>query len=249
MHIFSWKCTALSQYSDVQSRTGHGFPYGKYRLHECLIVLISFQLHRLSQVNSTKTFIAYGESGIDGPICYVLEYPSLQLMRLLRGGGVKQLDGVAFNAASTLMATVGGAPDFTLSIWDWKQEQIVLRSKAFSQVDTCCLAIHPPILVHIDSFSLSWCSHIQPTYTLAFHPEISSQIITAGYGHVKFWKMDRTFTGLKLCGNVGKFGSFEASSVYSFVHLPDGKVLTGSDSGCMYLWECLSLCWFTKFRY
>ena len=36
--------------------------------------------------------------------------------------------------------------------------------------------------------------------------------------------MARTFTGLKLQGNIGKFGNEELSDVSGYTHLPDGKV-------------------------
>lgn len=60
---------------------------------------------------------------------------------------------------------------------------------------------------------------------------------TAGTGHIRFWKMAKTFTGLKLQGKLGKFGKTELSDIEGFVHLPDGKVLTGSSWGNMLVWE------------
>ena len=38
--------------------------------------------------------------------------------------------------------------------------------------------------------------------------------------------MARTFTGLKLQGNIGKFGNEELSDVSGYADLPDGKVST-----------------------
>jgi hypothetical protein len=32
------------------------------------------------------------------------------------------------------LVSVGGDPDYMLSVWDWKNETIILKSKAFSQV-------------------------------------------------------------------------------------------------------------------
>lgn len=62
-------------------------------------------------------------------------------------------------------------------------------------------------------------------------------LTTSGMGHIKFWKMSNTFTGLKLQGAVGKFGLSELSDINSFIHLPDGKVLSGTESGVLLLWE------------
>ena len=41
---------------------------------------------------------------------------------------------------------------------------------------------------------------------------------------VRFWRMARTFTGLKLQGDIGKFGKVELSDVDDFAEMPDGKV-------------------------
>ena len=32
-----------------------------------------------------------------------------------------------------LLASVGGNPNYMLTVWDWEKEKTVLRSKAFSQ--------------------------------------------------------------------------------------------------------------------
>lgn len=52
-----------------------------------------------------------------------------------------------------------------------------------------------------------------------------SGYVHAGTGHIRFWSMARTFTGLKLQGNIGKFGNEELSDVSGYADLPDGKVL------------------------
>ena len=53
----------------------------------------------------------------------------------------------------------------------------------------------------------------------------------------RFWKMASTFTGLKLQGQLGKFGKNEISDIEGYVELPDGKVLSGSEIGNMLLWD------------
>lgn len=56
-------------------------------------------------------------------------------------------------------------------------------------------------------------------------------------GHIKFWKMASTFTGLKLQGYLGKFGATELSDIASFFQLPDGKVLSSTETGNLLLWD------------
>ena len=84
-----------------------------------------------------------------------------------------------------LLASVGGNPDYMLTVWDWKKESIVLRSKAFSQ----------------------------DIYRVSFSPDLEGQLTTSGTGHIRFWKMARTFTGLKLQGQLGKFGRTELTDI------------------------------------
>ena len=56
-----------------------------------------------------------------------------------------------------LLASVGGDPDFMLTVWDWAQETIVLRYKAFSQ----------------------------DIYRVTFSPENAEQLTTSGTGHIR----------------------------------------------------------------
>lgn len=55
---------------------------------------------------------------------------------------------------------------------------ILLKSKAFSQ----------------EVFNVSFCHFNE------------DGLITSGMGHIKFWKVSETFTGLKLQGEIAKFG-------------------------------------------
>ena len=49
--------------------------------------------------------------------------------------------------------------------------------------------------------------------------------------------MARTFTGLKLQGELGRFGRTEISDIEGYRELPDGKVISGSEWGNMLLWD------------
>ncbi len=62
----------------------------------------------------------------------------------------------------TLLASIGGSPDFMLTVWDWQKEHIVLRSKAFSQ----------------------------DIYRVSFSPENPGQLTTSGTGHIRSACMD-----------------------------------------------------------
>ncbi|XP_037992795.1 cilia- and flagella-associated protein 44 isoform X2 [Motacilla alba alba] len=114
-----------------------------------------------------------------------------------------------FNRTGTLLASVGSSPDYMLTIWDWKQEETLLRSKAFAQ----------------------------DVYKVMFSAENEEHLTTCGSGHIRFWKMALTLTGLKLQGALGRFGKTAVSDIIGFVELPDGKVVSGTEWGNLLLWE------------
>lgn len=49
-------------------------------------------------------------------------------------------------------------------------------------------------------------------------------IFYLGAAHIKFWKMAETFTGLKLKGELGRFGKTEICDVLGVYPMPDEKV-------------------------
>lgn len=159
-------------------------------------------------VSPSKTHYAVGEKG-DFPNVYIYEYPSHGLYRILRRGTERAYSTLAWSNSGKLLATVGFAPDYMLTVWDWLGEKVILKSKAFGQ----------------------------EVYTVKFSPKYDEELITSGTAHIRFWCMAKTFTGLKLQGELGKFGQVELSDVTGFIELPDGKVLSGSEYGNLILWE------------
>ncbi|XP_033641081.1 cilia- and flagella-associated protein 44-like isoform X3 [Asterias rubens] len=159
-------------------------------------------------VHPSSKYFAVCEKG-EMPNINIFEYPSLKLYRILRGGTEKSYAFADFNPGGMLLASVGGAPDYMLTVWDWMNETTVLRSKAFSQ----------------------------DVFRVTFSPDNEGLLTSSGTGHIRFWKMALTFTGLKLQGQLGKFGRTEISDIHGYVELPDGKVLSGAEWGNMLLWE------------
>ncbi|XP_037381439.1 cilia- and flagella-associated protein 44 [Talpa occidentalis] len=159
-------------------------------------------------VHPQKTYFIVAEKG-NFPDIIIYEYPSLRPYRILRDGTELAYAYVDFNSSGTLLASVGGNPDHTLTIWNWKEEQTILRTKAFSQ----------------------------EVFKVSFNPEDDEQLTTSGVGHIKFWEMVFTFTGLKLQGSLGRFGKTATTDVEGYMEFPDGKVLSGSEWGNMLVWE------------
>ncbi|QDZ25480.1 hypothetical protein HOP50_17g80200 [Chloropicon primus] len=145
------------------------------------------------------------------PNVYIYEYPSLRIYKVLKSGTERAYCACKFNQLDqgATLATVGCYPDFLLSVWNWKEEKMILRSKAFSQ----------------------------DIYSVNFSPKFEGQLTTSGTGHIRFWKMAGTFTGLKLQGAIGKFGSVEISDVAAFAELPNGSVACGTENGDILVWD------------
>jgi WD40 repeat protein len=133
----------------------------------------------------------------------------MKLYRVLRGGTTKAYANLSFTTSGDKLASVGSDPDYMLTVWNWKDEAVILKSKAFSQ----------------------------DVYKVAFSPDSDGFLTTSGMGHIKFWQMSATFTGLKLKGYLGKFGASELTDISSFIQLPDGKVLSSTETGNLLLWD------------
>ncbi|KAF6117973.1 cilia and flagella associated protein 44 [Phyllostomus discolor] len=184
----------LTRGSQIDHRAAQGSLWGPRKLYQ--------------DVHPDKTYFTVAEKGIS-PDIIIYGYPSLRPYRILRDGTDLGYAYVDFNSSGTLLASVGGNPDYTLTIWNWKEEQPILRTKAFSQ----------------------------EVFKVTFNPEDDAQLTTSGSGHIKFWGMAQTFTGLKLQGSLGRFGKTTTTDIEGYMELPDGKVVSGSEWGNMLVWE------------
>ena len=81
-------------------------------------------------------------------------------------------------------------------------------------------------------------SVLAKVFGLSFSLTVYGQLTTWGTGHVRFWKMADTFTGLKLHGSLGKFGAEPLSDVCATCESDDGKItLSGTGSGAILAWS------------
>jgi WD40 repeat protein len=159
-------------------------------------------------VHPSKKYFAVAEKGVS-PNAYIYEWPSLKLYRICKKGTDFTYAHVEFSTTGEKLATLGGDPDYTLTVWDWVNQQVILKSKAFG----------------IDVFRVS------------FSPYTDNVLVSCGSTHIRFWKMAQTFTGLKLQGEIAKFGQLELTDISCFYELPDGKVVSGSEYGNLIIWE------------
>ncbi|XP_061589187.1 cilia- and flagella-associated protein 44 [Cololabis saira] len=159
-------------------------------------------------VHPTKSHFAVAEKGYR-PNIIIYEYPSLKPYRNLRGGTELGYSSVDFNCDGTLLVSASGTPNCMLTVWDWRQEKVVLRSTPMSN----------------------------EIYRVSFNPYNSDLLTSSGFGHIKFWKKVPTFTGHKLQGSMSNFGITVPTDIEGYVELPDGKVVSGTEWGNLLLWD------------
>ncbi|KAK4886372.1 hypothetical protein RN001_002643 [Aquatica leii] len=158
--------------------------------------------------NSEYSHIAVAENGTNPPII-IYEWPTLEIICLLKGGASRCFSHLNYSPDGLLLASQSGEPDFLITIFNWKKSRVVLRTK----------------------------SNVHEVFRVMFSPDVPGQLTTCGLSHIKFWKMAQTFTGLKLQGELGRFGKSEYCDILGIYPMPDEKVVSGSSWGNMLVWD------------
>ncbi|KAF7417837.1 hypothetical protein HZH68_000490 [Vespula germanica] len=158
--------------------------------------------------NPTFNHIAIGENGIDPPI-FIYNWPSMEIITCLFGGTKRQYSHLHYSSDGLLLVSQGGSPDYFITIWKWQESKILLQCK----------------------------SHSQSVFNVMFSTFVPGSLISCGSGHIKFWRMAQTFTGLKLKSGSGRFGRTEISDIIGVFQMPDKKVLSGCEWGNILLWD------------
>ncbi|CAG9822879.1 unnamed protein product [Phaedon cochleariae] len=133
----------------------------------------------------------------------------MSIICILKGGAKRLYSNMDYSPDGELLVSQSGEPDYLITVWNWREHKILLRNK----------------------------SYVNDVYRVKFSPYIPGQITTCGVGHIKFWKMATTFTGLKLKGELGRFGKTEYSDILGVLPMPDSKVVSGCEWGNMLLWD------------
>ncbi|XP_048505660.1 cilia- and flagella-associated protein 44 isoform X2 [Athalia rosae] len=158
--------------------------------------------------NPTHNHIAIGENGLNPPII-IYEWPTMEIVTILRQGTQRSYSHLGYSPDGLLLVSQGGEPDYIMTVWNWQRAKVMLRCK----------------------------SHGQDIYNVTFSPSVPGHLTSSGSGHIKFWKMAKTFTGLKLKGELGRFGKTEISDIIGVYPMPDEKVVSGCEWGDILLWD------------
>lgn len=90
-------------------------------------------------------------------VIILMLFDALDLTCMSVGGTEREYSFVEFNHNGSILASVGSAPDYTLTLWDWRQEEVILSCKAISQ----------------------------EVYRVSFSPYNPGILTTSGFGHIK----------------------------------------------------------------
>ncbi|KAG5898603.1 hypothetical protein JTB14_020979 [Gonioctena quinquepunctata] len=164
--------------------------------------------HIRKNPNPEYPHFAVAECGHE-PAIIIYEWPSLTIKCVLIGSAEHLYSNIDFSPDGELLVSQSGEPDYLITVWNWHERKILLRNK----------------------------SYVNDVFRVRFSPYIPGQITSCGVGHIKFWKMASTFTGLKLKGEVGRFGKTEYSDIKGILPMPDSKVVSGCDWGNILVWD------------
>lgn len=122
----------------------------------------------------------------------------------------KELAHLSYSRSGELLASQSNAPDFEVTIWNWKIAFILLQFKN---------------------------TQIQKNFDLKFSMKNDRFMYTGGAKHLHFWDIVQTFTGLKLLHNFGRFGKFKSCNILTVCPDNRNRLLTNSDWGNVLIWQ------------
>ena len=82
-------------------------------------------------VHKSRRYFAIAEKGIN-PNIYIRQNPGYKIYRICRNGTERSYAHVEFSTSGDKLLSLGGSPDYTLTVWDWRKERVVLKCKASS---------------------------------------------------------------------------------------------------------------------
>lgn len=133
----------------------------------------------------------------------------MTIVSVCRNGTLRNYSYVDYTSDGETMVSQGCNPDYMITVWDWKNQHVILKCKSFQS----------------DVFSAKFSIYDY------------GQLATSGQNHIKFWTISQTFTGLKMIGRHGRFGKIEISDIQTTFIMPGDQVLSGSTWGNILVWD------------
>lgn len=79
--------------------------------------------------NPIYNHIAVAENGNKPPII-VYEWPSMEIVCLLKGGAEKSFSHMDYSPNGDLLVSQAGEPDYLITVFNWPEHKILLRTKS-----------------------------------------------------------------------------------------------------------------------
>lgn len=90
-----------------------------------------------------------GENG-DNPPIIIYQYPEMNVVNILQNGTTQAYSRVDYSADGELLVSQGCDPDYMLTVWNWRDAEIILRCKSFSN-DVINVMFSPTVAGHLTS--------------------------------------------------------------------------------------------------
>lgn len=142
--------------------------------------------------------MAIAENGRESKI-YVRNYPTMEIVSVCSTEHRKELTHLSYSSSGELLASQSSAPEFEVTIWNWQTATMLLQFKN---------------------------KQIKENFDLKFSMENDRFMYTGGEKLLHFWDIVRTFTGLKLIHNFGRFGKFMTCDILTVCPDKSNRVLT-----------------------
>lgn len=140
---------------------------------------------------------------------YIRSYPSMNIVSVCTTVR-KQLAHLSYSSSGELLASQSSLPEFEVTIWNWQTAVKLLQFKN---------------------------EQIKDNFDIKFSMENDRFLYSGGEKHLHFWDIVRTFTGLKLLKNFGRFGKFKVCNILTVCPCDSNFLLTNCDWGNVLVWE------------
>lgn len=134
----------------------------------------------------------------------------METLKICSSNSKKSIAFLSYSCSGELLAAQCNEPEYELSIWNWKEATIKLQFKK-------------PFFAKV--------------HDMAFSDQNNRFLYTGGVNHLHFWDIVRTFTGLKLLHEYGRFEKFAMCDLLCVYPDDDNRVLTNCDWGNILVWQ------------
>lgn len=148
------------------------------------------------------------ENGIAAKI-YIYDDSNINIISTCSSHTEKTLLCINYDRSGELLASHGGEPDYIITIWNWRNSSVLLRSHSYP-------------------------GEVKSLHFSAYN---ECRLVSGGADHIRFWDMSHTFTGLKLQYEDGRFGKVEPCDILGICLMKNGRTLTNCKWGNILVWE------------